>query len=214
MNKVLIIFCLSFIGIITQLSAQDEVADGRDKFTLGLKAGVNIANVWDEEGQDFEADARVGFAGGVFIGIPIGTYLGIQPEALISQKGFQGSGVLLGSAYSFSRTTTYLDVPLYLQIKPLEELTLLVGPNYSYLFNQKDEYTFGTNSVAQEAEFENDNVRKNLLGLSFGLDVTLAKHFVLSGRMAFDFQNNIGDGTSFTPRYKNQWLQFTAGFRI
>jgi hypothetical protein len=217
MKKSLFVFSLYFVGALTQLAAQndsDASDDIRDKFAFGFKAGINVANVWDESGEEFQADPKIGFAGGLFFAIPIGTYLGVQPELLVSQKGFQGSGMLLGTSYSFSRTTTYLDVPIYLQVKPMQELTLLVGPNYSYLFDQKDEYTFGSNSVEQETEFENDNIRKNLLGLAVGLDVTLARHLVLSGRLAFDFQNNNGDGSNFTPRYKNQWLQFTAGYRF
>ncbi len=99
-------------------SAQNENTTRNDKITAGLKAGVNYTNVWDEEGQDFRADPKLGLAGGVFIGIPLGKYLGLQPEMLISQKGFKGSGTLLGNGYSMTRTATYLDFPLQVQIKP------------------------------------------------------------------------------------------------
>jgi hypothetical protein len=193
--------------------AQTSETDRRDKFTFGVKAGANYSNVWDEQGQDFNADARVGFAGGIFIGIPIGTFLGVQPEMLVSQKGFQANGTLLGQPYSFTRTTTYLDIPLQLQIKPIEYLTIVAGPQYSYLFNQKDVYTFGSNSVAQEQEFNNDNIRKNILGFVAGGDINIS-HVVISGRIGWDFQTNNGDGTSTTPRYKNKWVQFTIGFKI
>lgn len=210
MNKALILTALLFSSFTTMLKAQD---DPREKTVFGVKAGMNYSNVWDEEGQDFRADAKVGFAGGLFLGIPVGRYLGIQPELLISQKGFQGSGTLLGQPYSFSRTTTYLDIPLQLQVKPAEFMTIVLGPQYSYLMNQKDVYTYGTNSSAQEQEFNNDNIRKNVLGFVAGADV-LISHVVVSGRMGWDLQKNNGDGTSSTPRYKNQWIQFTVGFKI
>lgn len=195
------------------ISAQSSDNDARESLAFGIKAGINYSNVWDDKGQDFEADPRIGFAGGIFLGIPIGTYLGVQPEMLISQKGFEGSGTLLGTPYSFSRTTTYLDIPLQLQFKPVQFVTILAGPQYSYLVHQKSIYTFGTNSVAQEQEFENDNIRKNVLGFVAGLDINV-QHVVISARMGWDFQANNGDGTSYTPRYKNKWIQLTAGFRI
>lgn len=216
MKKSLIIICLLLLSFSNTLLAQGENdvnIDMREKLTFGIKAGINYSNVWDEQGQDFEADPRVGFAGGVFLGIPIGKYLGVQPELLLSQKGFQGGGTLLGNPYSFSKTTTYIDVPIMLQIKPIEYLSIVFGPQYSYLINEKNKYTFGANSTEQEREFENDNVRKNMLGFVVGGDINVS-HIVLSGRMAWDFQTNNGDGSSSTPRYKNQWLQITIGFRL
>lgn len=206
--KTMMMLCaLSVIGFIAQ--SQDR----RQNLELGAKAGINVSNVWDTEGQAFEADSKIGFAGGVFLGIPIGTLIGLQPEVLISQKGFKGSGMLLSFPYTFKRTTTYLDVPLQLQIKPSEFLTIVGGPQFSYLLNQKDEYTFGTNSTEQEEAFDNDNIRKNIFGFVGGFDL-IYQSLVFSGRIGWDFQSNNGDGTSETPRYKNQWLQFTLGFKI
>ncbi|HTL83139.1 MAG TPA: porin family protein [Bacteroidia bacterium] len=205
------IACLS-LGT-TVLKAQDDDVDPRGKFQFGMKAGMNYSNVWDEKGQDFRADAKVGFAGGIFFGIPIGTFLGFQPEILLSQKGFQGSGTLFDTPYSFSRTTTYLDIPLQLELKPIRFLTVLVGPQYSYLLHEKDVYTYGANSSAQEQAFNNDNIRKNILGFVGGADINIS-HVVVSARMGWDFQANNGDGTSYTPRYKNKWIQLTVGFKI
>lgn len=197
---------------ISTLQAQDY-EDRRGNFEFGVKAGANLSNVWDSEGEDFKADPKGGFAGGIFFGIPMGKIFGIQPEVLISQKGFKGSGTLIGFPYSFKRTTTYLDIPLQLQLKPAEFFTIVVGPQFSYLLNQKDVYTFGTNSVEQEQEFENDNVRKNVLGFVAGADF-IYENLVISARGGWDFQTNNGNGTNSTPRYKNQWLQLTVGFKI
>jgi hypothetical protein len=212
-KKIMIISGLLFLGLGTRVKAQDADKDPRGNVTFGIKGGLNSSNVWDEKGQDFRADNKIGFAGGAFLGIPIGKFLGFQPEVLVSQKGFQGSGTLLGTPYSFSRTTTYLDIPLQLQVKPIEFLTIVLGPQYSYLMNQRDVYTYGANSTAQEQEFQNDNVRKNILGFVFGADINIS-HLVVSGRMGWDFQTNVGDGSSYTPRYKNQWMQLTVGFKI
>jgi hypothetical protein len=215
MKLSLIILCITCLSIGTTLVAQEHHSDGdpRNNFTLGVKAGLNVSNVWDESGQDFRADSKAGFAGGVFFGIPFGKLLGFQPEVLVSQKGFKGSGSLLGSPYSYAKTTTYLDIPLQLQIKPVEFLTILVGPQYSYLVHEKDVYTFGTNSSAQEQEFKNDNVRKNILGFVLGADVNI-NHLVVSCRFGQDFMTNNGNGTSSTPRYKNRWFQVTVGIKI
>jgi hypothetical protein len=203
---------LLFTASLAHAQDEDE-EDRRENIEFGAKAGVNISNVWDDRDEQFQADPKLGFAGGVFVGIPIGKFIGIQPEILISQKGFKGSGQLLGTPYSFTRTTLFLDVPLQLQLKPAKFLTFLVGPQFSYLINKKDKYSFGSNSTAQQEDFDNEDIRKNILGLLAGFDV-MYENFVFSGRAALDLQTNRGDGTSTTPRYKNQWLQFTVGFKI
>jgi hypothetical protein len=195
------------------LTSAQITEDPREKFDAGIKAGINASNVWNAEGENFRAETKLGIAAGVFAGIPIGKFLGIQPELLLSQKGFQGSGTLLSTNYSYVRTTSYIDIPIQLQLKPLPFFTILIGPQYSYLFHQKDEYHFGLNSYDQEQEFNNENIRKNILGFTGGVDL-MYHNMVVSGRAGLDFQANNGNGTHTTPKYQNRWVQFTIGFKL
>jgi hypothetical protein len=210
--KILAAIFLTCAGAgIAQESANVSETDNREKMHFGLKAGLNYSNIYDERDEEFKADSKFGLAGGVFLGIPIGKYLGLQPEIMISQKGFKGSGMLLGTEYSFTRTTTYIDIPLQAAFKPSEFITLFAGPQYSYLINQRDVFSNSSTSYIQESEFENDNIRKNVFGAVGGLDINL-KHITLGARVGCDLQNNNGDGTSTTPRYKNAWFQGTIGY--
>lgn len=191
------------------LNAQE---DYRENLKFGIKAGANYSNVWDEKDNDFEANGKAGFAGGVFLHVPIGKFLGVQPELLFSQKGFRGSGVFLGESYSFSRTTNYMEVPILFTIKPSPVFSIVVGPQYSFLLSQEDRFNSGPYSSSEFNEYETD-IRKNNLGAVVGFDVNV-NHFVVSPRAGWDFQTNHGDGSSSTPRYKNQWLQLTLGYRF
>jgi len=211
MKNTIILASALFISCVQFSKAQD--GDIREKLVIGAKAGANVSNVYDQKGENFVADPKMGFAGGAFLGIPIGKYIGIQPEVLFSQKGYQGTGTMLGNPYSDTRTTSFLDIPLQIQFKPISFLTFLGGVQYSYLLHQKDVYTYGANSVAQEQEFKNDNARKNIFGAVFGIDATI-NHFLISGKACWDLQNNTGNGSSYTPRYKNIWFQLTVGFRL
>lgn len=187
--------------------------EAKRKFVFGIKAGANRSNVYDTEGMNFVAGPKNGFAGGVFACIPIGGLLGLQPEVLLSQKGFSGSGSVENDTYYLDRTTTFLDIPLQVQVKPFRFLSVVAGVQYSYLLNQDDHFTYGANSVTQSQAFKNDNVRKNIFGAVGGIDVNI-RHLVLSGRTGWDMQTNNGNGTSYTPRYKNVWLQGTIGYRF
>ncbi len=199
--------------LLSSISAQTSETDFRDRLSVGVKAGVNLSNVYDSQGESFNADSKFGLAGGVFISIPIGTYIGFQPEVLFSQKGFQASGNILGLPYNITRTTDYIDVPLLFALKPSEFVTILLGPQYSYLLKEKTTFTSPIRNLDQETEFNNDNIRKNTLCFTGGLDINV-KNIVIGARAGWDVQSNKGDGTSTTPRYKNMWYQATIGFRF
>ncbi|MEY4541879.1 MAG: hypothetical protein RLZZ306_3636 [Bacteroidota bacterium] len=205
-----LLLTMSVIGLALGSSYAQEA---RDKFSIGLKVGSNFSNVYDSQGDQFTADGKIGLAAGAFLSLPLGKVFGIQPEVIYSEKGFKASGAFLGSNYSATRTTTYVDVPILLAFKPASVLTILAGPQYSFLVRQNNNFTSSLATADQERIFDNDNIRKNTLGLTGGVDINLSK-FVISGRAGWDVQNNNGDGTSTTPRYKNAWYQATIGFRI
>lgn len=210
MNKIIVALLIAATTLATSSYAQ---TDTRGEFHLGLKAGMNYSNVYDSQGEDFVADAKAGFVAGGFLTIPIGKFLGIQPEVLFSQKGFKGSGTLLGGPYQVTRTTNYIDVPIMISIKPTNGITLLAGPQFSYLLKQKDEFENGIANTFQIQEFENDDLRKNTLAFLGGVDFNFS-NIVLGTRLGWDIKNNNGDGSSTTPRYKNKWFQISLGFKI
>lgn len=210
-----IILLLLTVTLVSNFSfAQDELRiDYRERFMFGLKLGANYSNVYDSQGESFQANPKFGLATGIFIAIPINIIFGLQPEVLFSQKGFQANGSFLGSPYNLTRTTNYIDIPLLFAVKASSFVTILAGPQYSYLISQKNVFKNATTSIEQEKEFDRDPIRKNMLCITGGLDVTL-KHIVIGARIGWDIQNNRGDGTSTTPRYKNTWLQATLGYRF
>ena len=212
MNRIILIIIVLTLSTFKS-NAQGGITDVRDKFMFGLKVGINYSNVYDSKGEKFNSDPKIGIASGMFLAIPIGKYIGIQPELMISQRGFRATGNILGSPYTITRTTNYIDVPLLFSFKPSEFLTLTAGPQYSYLISQRNVFANATTTILQEQEFENENIRKNTLSFIGGLELTL-KHFVFGARVAMDAQNNNGDGTSKTPRYKNIWFQTIVGYRF
>jgi len=199
-------FLISFALLSISLQAQNRVS-------FGVKGGLNISNVYDSEGDTYSADPKTGFAAGGFLHIPIGGFFGVQPEVMFSQKGYVTSGSVLGLDYSTSRTSNYLDIPILFAIKPIEMATLLIGPQYSYLLKQTTNVVTPVSNTTVVDKFENDNVRRNTLGLVIGTDINFSA-LVLSGRVAWDLYDNNGDGTSTTPRYKNVVGQITLGYKF
>jgi len=208
-----ILLITSILVFATNVSYAQEENNYQERIVIGAKAGVNYSNVYDEQGDEFDAEGKIGFAGGAFVAIPIGKFFGIHPEVLISQKGFKSTGAVLGFPYSMTRTTTYIDVPIFFAVKPVSFITLVAGPQFSYLIKKRDQFESSLISTNIEQEFENENVRKNMMSFALGADINI-NHFVLGARVAWDVQKNNGDGTSSTPRYKNVWFQGTIGLRL
>ncbi|MEI6091157.1 MAG: porin family protein [bacterium] len=216
LKKILIgtALCLGLV-FVAQInsSADEDILNSSSMPQVGLKIGGNYSNVWDAEGEEFNSDPKLGLVIGGWVSVPLGPMIGVQPEIHFSQRGFLATGKLLGTAYKFTRTSSFLDIPLLFAIKPIPMLTLLIGPQYSFLLSQKNEFANGTTTIDQEKAFDNENYRKNILCFVLGGDVNLG-HTVLGARAGFDFINNNGDGTQTTPRYKNVWFQATLGFRL
>jgi hypothetical protein len=211
MKKTLLIFAMVALTTVTVFGQNNT--DYRRKVSVGLKGGINLSNVYDSEGEQFNSDAKMGLAGGLFVSIPLGSLFGIQPEILFSQKGYQGSGSILGSSYSYKYTSNFVDVPLLIAFKPVSLITILAGPQYSFLVSDKYVFNSAVVNIDQQNEFENDNIRKNILCFIGGADINFSK-IVIGARVGWDIQDNKGDGTSETPRYKNVWYQATIGFRF
>jgi hypothetical protein len=204
---------LALILMANTMNAQDAASSSSDQIHIGLKVGGNYSNIYDSQGEKYNADGKIGFATGAFVSIPIGKYLGIQPEILFSQKGFTATSSVLGADVKLTRTTNYIDVPVFLAIKPSEMITLLVGPQYSYLMKQNDKFTNPITNIETNTDFNTDNIRKNTFCLVGGVDINMS-NIVFGARVGMDMYNNNGDGTSTTPRYKNVWAQATVGFRL
>jgi hypothetical protein len=201
------LFFVLFIIASAPIYAQTE--NVMDRAAFGVKVGINSSNVYDSEGNDFDSKAKLGFATGIFISVPLGQVFGFQPEVMYSQKGYKGSGTILIADYTYTRKLNYIDIPLQLQIKPLPALTILAGPQYSFLVSKGTEVKSGDLGIGNQTDID-DDVRKNTLGIVGGLDFHMS-NLVLSGRVAWDLQKNNGDGTSSSPRYKNVVMQLTLG---
>jgi len=209
MNKIILTIA-SIVFMAGSIKGQDNSNDMRDKLQFGIKAGANFSNVYDTKDQAFNANFKVGFAAGAFISIPIGSLIGIQPEMMFSQKGYKATGTLLIADYEFTHKVNYIDVPLLFSFKPSPFVTLLAGPQYSFLIKQKDVFKSGGLTINEEQDFKNDRSVLCFLG---GFDVNV-NQFVFGARAGWDIQNNNGDGTSTSPRYKNMWYQATLGFKF
>lgn len=213
MKNLLFSTALLFAFCASPIFAQTDNDTYRNKVSLGFKGGTNFANIFDADSESFENDFRVGLAAGMFLQIPLGDLLGIHPEIMFSQKGFKGDGSLFGVDYEFSRTSNFIDVPLMVALKPSSRVTLLAGPQFSYLLSTTEDITADDLGVEIIEEFDNQDLRNNILGFAAGIDINI-NQIVIGLRASWDLTNNSSDGSSEAIRYRNMIYQVTAGFRF
>jgi opacity protein-like surface antigen len=185
-------------------------ANAQSPVRFGIKAGVNIANITHNDGNNtFSSEAKTGFNAGVTADIKLIDGLSFTPEVLYSQKGYKETA----GNYELKRTTNFIDVPILASIRLASPLNLVVGPQVSFLMSTSDKYSTNNGSVTVDNN-DSDNFKKSLLGGVIGLRYDLTQNVDVHGRYALDFQKNNENGTTTTPEFKNQVWSFGLGYKF
>lgn len=201
-----ILLTIAMIVMINNVYAQQERT-----IQFGFKAGTNYSDAYDQKGVSFNTTGKFGAVAGTYLAVCVGDYVCVQPELLFSQKGFKATGKVNGNNFDVTRTTNYLDMPLLIALKPNEFVSVLFGPQYSYLLKQND--VFENSTSEQQTQFKDENIRRNMFSILGGVDVAV-QNFVIGARLGWDVRNNNLNTVSITPQYKNAWAQVTLGYKI
>ncbi|HEX6939459.1 MAG TPA: porin family protein [Longimicrobiales bacterium] len=108
--------------------------------SLGVKAGVNMANFTGDDAPD--TDMRTGFTAGAYLRLSTPGMFAIQPEVLFSQKGAQQSFDFGAGPVDASWNTTYVEIPVLLRIgvpmpaSPVKPF-VFAGPSAGFLLSSK-----------------------------------------------------------------------------
>src|SRR5688572_17440062 len=98
--KYILVLPIMICLLAQNISAQEEVEvtsqEAKKKVVPGIRAGLVNSNVYDKQGEDFVTDGKSGFSAGGYLALPLGSLLGVQPEVILIQKGFEGAGTLEG----------------------------------------------------------------------------------------------------------------------
>ncbi len=122
MKKISLFFCALLFGSI--LFAQNT--------TIGLKAGLNVANVSNSSGS--EMGSKIGLNAGLLAHIHLNPVLALQPEVVYSSQG---------AKYTVSNgehqlSLNYINIPLQLQYMFGNGFRLQTGPQVGFLAGVKD----------------------------------------------------------------------------
>lgn len=187
MKKILIVLLLSMVAI--QGFTQVQVA-------LGLKAGVNVSKL---NNDDLESSSITAFHGGAF-GLFKFTAIGIQPELLFSQQGSKIDDVSLGKG---DLKMSYMTIPVMVKFYLPGGFNLQAGPQFGFL---------------NSAEFDGEDIKDSFKNSDVSANVGVAWDAPFG--LVFDARYNIGlsdlndgDGT-VVGEVKSGVFQFSIGYKI
>jgi hypothetical protein len=155
---------------------------------LGIKAGVNIANLHSEDDSDF--DSRTGFHGGLLAHIHLSDNLAVQPELVYSMQGNENS---LGK-----NKLDYLNIPLMIQYMAGDGFRIQAGPQVGFLVSAK--------SKIGNVE---ENVKRHFESVDFSVAFGLG--FLSNSGLGIDARYNLGlsniNENESAPKLKNRVWQ-------
>lgn len=164
MKKVIGLMVLS-IGICAISQAQST--------TFGLKAGLNVANVSNPDGADY--NSKVGFHAGGLAHIHLNRHWAIQPEVVYSTQG----GKIENQSGETELKLNYINVPVLAQYMFNEGFRVETGPQIGFLTTAKT---------------ENGSVEVNRKDNFSGVDLSWAfgAGYLFPGGIGIDARYNLG----------------------
>ncbi len=98
---------------------------------LGLKGGVNLANV---VGDDVEnSDLRIGFHAGALVQVPVIGGFMVQPEAVFSSQGWKSEE----SGEEAKAILSYVNIPVLAKYRTNSGFFVEAGPQVGFLLSAK-----------------------------------------------------------------------------
>ena len=161
MKKVRMFLTLLSLGIFSVVDAQHA---------LGLKAGVNIANL-----SAFEGRSRTSVHGGLFLHHTINKNWCIQPELLFSGEGQR----YISNGLERTLALDYIQLPIMVQYYPSPQIYIEAGPQVGLLVSAQDKGD-ETGHLNVKDDF---SAAQFALGLGLGFKAT--DQVILYGRYNF-----------------------------
>lgn len=183
------------------LTASVITTQAQSSLQLGVKAGGNF---YELGGRSFDGKHYPGASAGIYGKLNFTSKWYLQPELDYNQTIGKTSDAFstIYQGYSGQQVNlNYVSVPILLGFKPIPELSLLLGPQYGYLFSSTQgllQQNLGTNSDGQNP-FKHSDV-----SIVFGGQLNLNKF--IFGLRYYSNLNNISFRTTDT------WRQY--GFQV
>ena len=175
-----ILLCTLLLSLSPFLHAQ--MSEGKTRF--GLKLGVNGANLYDDS-QAENKKSRIGFTGGVFAKIPLGSQkFSLRPELLFTTKGAQFDNA---NGNHKDIKLSYVELPLSLEFN-LAFINLHAGLYAGLLADSKGDFKDAQGNPITAFKLDKEDLQQIDYGWHVGAGLDLG-NIGIHLRVARGFQN-------------------------
>lgn len=210
MKKTIIV--LSALFLSGAAMAQEQ------KVKLGIKAGLNIANLKMDE-SELSSSTKTGFTAGLMAEIPLAKSFSLQPELLYSQQGVKISysdPEVENSDFKSTITLNYLNIPVMLKYYVAKGLSVQAGPQIGILLKGNNKYH--DNFLGYENS-ESMNLKEYTSGIdtsvNFGLGYQFKERFYADARYNLSYSKIFKESDMnavINNDMKNRVFQITLGY--
>jgi hypothetical protein len=199
MKKLVFLFCCAFLSAI--------VSFGQAEVAIGIKGGLNFANINGDQSLGATYNSRTGYHFGAYTLFKFGM-VGIQPEVLFSKQGTKYT-VNTGNV---DANFNYINIPVLLKLYTVAGLNLQVGPQIGFVTggDVKSTLSNGTSSTQNAKDLVNGSDWSIAMGLGWDIPFGLS----LAARYNLGVSNNNINYSGSTSTFKNQVFQVSVGFNL
>lgn len=172
--------------------------------TIGPKVGFNVTNVSNIN----DSKNKISLNLGAFAEFKFNDMWAIQPELIYSRQGYRDKD----GGDKYKARVNYLNIPVLAKlyvIRPLEALSIDLGPQFGFALNGKNVLKSGGTTVKNKIDHLNTFDLSFVVGASYEFDMGL----MLSARYNFGLTNVI-DKDEIGTGNKNHVFQLSAGWRL
>lgn len=206
---VLVVFYAAFTASIFAQS---------NRISGGLAAGANYSYLNSNDGLNngYDWKWKFGPAGGIYLNIPFGNTVSLQPMLLYSQMGARYYLTDNFGTFKWTQNLGYVSVPVPLKINAGNSFAFLVGPQLDFLVGARVKDASG-NKIKNEDNFDQVD-----FGVTGGIQVMPNSPVSLTVRYIRGFKNimNISSSSSdnqiasTVTNTHNSGVQATLNFRL
>ena len=204
-NKLDLLKCAGIVTLsLLLLTGPMTCTQAQSSLQLGIKGGGNYMKIG---GRSFDGGHYLGFSAGVYGKLNFSSKWSLQPELdwneTVAQTSDEFNQIYVGASQQMVYLH-YVALPVLVSFRPIPELSLLLGPQYGYLFSQT------TNLLQAPSERGMNAFNKNDLSIIFGTQANLGK--VILGLRYSAGLNNICYRT--TDPWRQYGYQFYIGYQL
>jgi hypothetical protein len=165
--------------ILVMLLAVSFVSSSAEpKLQMGLKGGLNLANMSGDATKDRETSMKLGPTAGAFVNFTLNDYFDLQPEFIYTVKGLEWEFKEEDGTYTNTEevTLSYFEIPVLIRFKiPLESKvrpSLFAGPTAAFNLSARSEGNWSSAGASGSWDADITNARSPDYGVVFGGAVT------------------------------------------